>query len=380
MPTKTNPKAQRPATQVVSPEIFKQVYDSPLSLPGKCRWVTKDEGVRTIEKLLGIPEQGIAPLGECRVSDVLKRNEFMSRERWGTFSVADHLRPRAFVAEVLLYDRLVIPCPLTAEERARWTGLRWEPEQLDHKLEILGDEMTIRVPWDQWRQERYRTRLAAARHVNYDGINVLNEQGKVDPFHMTRMILAQDCRPELPKGVAKVWALAAYPSFNAYQEDENQKTREEQREKLAMVLTHQFLVPEDRGKSDDEMLKKAVELAKRDDFKEKRSKFHRWQEDIIEKEIPESKAVEEMEEYLGKYNGVVKQATKDVYWKYAFMVIPVAVGIATAPLGAPLVIAGATGLLSVAAFAKFERRPKIDAGECEAAAIIHDIQKNFNWA
>jgi hypothetical protein len=48
---------------VVSPEIFKQVYDSPLSLPGKHRWVTKDEDVRTIEKLLGIPESSIgAPL------------------------------------------------------------------------------------------------------------------------------------------------------------------------------------------------------------------------------------------------------------------------------------------------------------------------------
>jgi len=59
MPTKTNPKSQGSTTRVVSPEIFKQVYDSPLSLPGKHRWVTKDEDVRTIEKLLGIPEKSI---------------------------------------------------------------------------------------------------------------------------------------------------------------------------------------------------------------------------------------------------------------------------------------------------------------------------------
>ena len=30
-------------------------------------------------------------------------------EIWGTFSVMDHLRPGAFLAEVVLYDRLVIP-------------------------------------------------------------------------------------------------------------------------------------------------------------------------------------------------------------------------------------------------------------------------------
>jgi len=63
MPPKTNPKSQGPATREVSPEVFKLVYDSPHSLPGQHRWVTQDEDVRTIEKLLGIPEKSIgAPL------------------------------------------------------------------------------------------------------------------------------------------------------------------------------------------------------------------------------------------------------------------------------------------------------------------------------
>jgi hypothetical protein len=59
MPSKNNPESQGRTTRVVSPEIFKQVYDSPHSLPGKHRWVTKDEDVRTIEKLLGMPEKTI---------------------------------------------------------------------------------------------------------------------------------------------------------------------------------------------------------------------------------------------------------------------------------------------------------------------------------
>lgn len=50
-------------THVVSPEVFKQVYDSPASLPGKHRWVTADTDVRSIERLLGIPLGSIgAPL------------------------------------------------------------------------------------------------------------------------------------------------------------------------------------------------------------------------------------------------------------------------------------------------------------------------------
>lgn len=39
----------------------------------------------------------------------------MKLEQWGTFSVKDHLRSRAFVAEVILFDKLVIPRPATKQ-------------------------------------------------------------------------------------------------------------------------------------------------------------------------------------------------------------------------------------------------------------------------
>jgi hypothetical protein len=62
-----------PATVKVDAELFKQVYDSPSSLPGKFAWTTRDEDVRKIEKLLGMPAKTIgAPLWvsgdtrECR--------------------------------------------------------------------------------------------------------------------------------------------------------------------------------------------------------------------------------------------------------------------------------------------------------------------------
>ena len=39
----------------------------------------------------------------------------MGKQVWGTFSVKDHCDPGAFVAEVMLYDRLVIPNHPTPE-------------------------------------------------------------------------------------------------------------------------------------------------------------------------------------------------------------------------------------------------------------------------
>jgi hypothetical protein len=50
-------------TYPVSDEIFKTVYDSPASLPGKHKWLTNDNDVRAIEKILGMPQNTIgAPL------------------------------------------------------------------------------------------------------------------------------------------------------------------------------------------------------------------------------------------------------------------------------------------------------------------------------
>ena len=50
-------------THPVSDAVFRRVYDSPASLPGKQRWLTGDADVRQIEKLLGMPARTIgAPL------------------------------------------------------------------------------------------------------------------------------------------------------------------------------------------------------------------------------------------------------------------------------------------------------------------------------
>lgn len=65
MPKTPNAKQQPPArtTIAVSDAVFKEVYDSPHSLPGKEKWVTVERDVREIEKLLGLEPRTIgAPL------------------------------------------------------------------------------------------------------------------------------------------------------------------------------------------------------------------------------------------------------------------------------------------------------------------------------
>jgi hypothetical protein len=155
------------------------------------------------------------------------------------------------------------------------------------------------------------------------------------------------------------------------------ESKEERQAQLAMVLTHKFLVPQKIGKSDPELLKQAVALARRDDLQEKRAQFYKWQEDIIEQDITDTKAIEEMEAYLKQYNEVVRKAAKEVYWKYGFMVLNVTLGMLGANFGEP--ISTATGLVNVLSFAKQDRKPRIEAGDCQAAAMFHDIRNDFEW-
>jgi hypothetical protein len=107
---------------------------------------------------------------------------------WGTFAVDDHLRPRAFVAETVLFDRLVVPQPPPdeGEQYAEWTRAGWDPKKLKETLDLLGD-LAIAVPWDkplraEWQSqysrltpsERAARRMNIARGAAFDTKSIQN--------------------------------------------------------------------------------------------------------------------------------------------------------------------------------------------------------------
>jgi hypothetical protein len=111
------------------------------------------------------------------------------REVWGTCAVNDHRRREAFLREILLFDRLVVPVPSTKEERERWRRPNpndpdetWDPDLLDEFLGVLGTQDTsghngARLVWTSpWTEQRWqRARLKIADDITDDGA-----------FHATR--------------------------------------------------------------------------------------------------------------------------------------------------------------------------------------------------
>jgi hypothetical protein len=94
------------STRAVTESVFRQVYDSPASLPGRHRWVTHDRDVRRLEVLLGMPERTIgAPLW---VSGDRRECPSCGREvNWLDIvaSALDGVHDRGMIAKVILGEQ-----------------------------------------------------------------------------------------------------------------------------------------------------------------------------------------------------------------------------------------------------------------------------------
>src|SRR5271167_1861103 len=136
----------------------------------------------------------------CRAQTPKASEVNMSTEVWGTFSVQDHLAERAFIADVLLYDRLVIPTKPDGQDPAEWPK-DWDLARQQELLDVLGD-LAVPIPWTQdiradWKKnyedalgkDRRRGKSDAIWRVGFD---VERVQERPDDFHLhvSRMLLA----------------------------------------------------------------------------------------------------------------------------------------------------------------------------------------------
>lgn len=299
----------------------------------------------------------------------------MLRERWGTFSVIDHKNAAGLVPEILLYDRLVLPVPPDDAEKARWKDKKWDPDGLDRRLKQL-DDLAVRASWDLDRQKEFQSWMAKLKAAQWDAGEMAKERNEALPYQMTRMILAQNQANVIPAGSAAV-LVAAYQSEADFRTHFTMERSEADtdRDQLAFLLSHRFAVPADTDP--EKALAQAIELARKSDFRKKRRELYEWQEAVIRERIPPQAAVKEMDRMVEGYNKAVEEAVHKVYYRFAFTIAGIALSLVAAPLGAPLATAGA--LLTMVRFATFDRKPVIDAGENQPAAMFHADKKIAEW-
>ena len=316
----------------------------------------------------------------------------MTRQRWGTFAVADHLSTRAFITEVFLYNRLVIPYPPSPEERVRWKDNKWAPGLLEDCLDILNKaDLVEQVEWTEAKKEEFKSHYQLARQVSYDAMQT------------TRLILAMN--KDIPPDV---WPVAAYPNPQTFAKEfasddkqeaaypdpqtlakefvsmeeiwrrlEKFQTEERQKrtERLGWLLGHSFLVPSNELRNDLYLLREAVDLVSTDEFQEYRIKLYEWQDRIITDNTSDEDAIKQMQGYLKRYNAVAKKKGYRMKEKFAYTVVAKnLVGLVPGPLAVVPKL-----LIDTHNFVKFEQGSTMSGPQYEAAAMFHSIHKHFGW-
>lgn len=68
------------------------------------------------------------------------------RQRWAAFSVRAHRDLASLAADILLYDRIILPVPEDDPERERWIRKQWNPDDIAKRV-VQSAGRIIAVPW-----------------------------------------------------------------------------------------------------------------------------------------------------------------------------------------------------------------------------------------
>jgi hypothetical protein len=297
-------------------------------------------------------------------------------ELWGTFSVRDHCQPGAFIAEALLYDRLVIPVVPTVddavrdaqarggvidddkaaawakEEWDRWKREGWDPSRQSLLIALLKrtDRLEL-IPWTatlqaEWRAEMARTFQAARR----------------DGFFTTGSVL-QGLAPRLAKTVV---AVSQYRSLAELEEKEKIRRQEPHRplpsSTLLAVLGHELLLPVDPGQDDFRHLEEALEVGSDPKYRECRRALYRWQQRFVREDLTDARsitsAVNEMTDLVDRLKNATASQKRWKWIKRFFSFV--GLGGKAAVLGPAAAAVGAAGsaLASVGTFVADEWAPR----------------------
>jgi hypothetical protein len=203
------------------------------------------------------------------------------------------------------------------------------------------------------------------------------------PYQVTGGVLAAG----VPSHVTAVTAVATYPSKEAFEENIGLHPTDPATSQLypghvvCAALGREFLVPDpDEHRSDDDMLRAAVDFAGDPDFRRKRRNFWRWEREFLNDGVTDQRAmaaaVEEMRELIEEEKATVRKRQWRTISKYAFAAATITLGLVGGPLS-PVAVGGA--FLSVARFTSDQLLDGKASPSRSPAALFYDARRHLGW-
>jgi len=327
----------------------------------------------------------------------------MNTEFWGTFSVNDHRRRRAFVADVLLYDRLAVPVPDGDEEWERWVRLGRNPERQRRLIEILGSH-AIPVPWTLGLHKRWEhdyedalkrqgtsaaggtARARVANALAFDAKILAEERKKgQEPDSLaqgvTRLVLANS--KDFEKNVRQIAGLprtevesvAAYGSYHHFESQQPYRVNRGRagHGRPLLMFEWPFVVPSDSELSDEQLLSQAVDLADLEQTSRYRYAFHAWRRDMVLSRVPGLQAMERLEDLASDYRLEMRNIDFKKRSRYGL-------GIFAAVAGAAAVVfppAGAVAAVAALGSAVMKTDDQEIDDTLNAGAFLHEARRRL---
>lgn len=282
-------------------------------------------------------------------------------------------------------------------QHLEWVQRGWDPDTLKTKLARLGD-LAVEISWDDrlrmdWQNEynRLATRMNLAQGAAFDAKNIrlapLNQESK----HVTRMVLANhlseksdgDLYQQVRKIIgmdltAETETVVGYNSYQKFSKEVPLVPTQAPVADGALLISWEFLVPEDGALTDDELLDRAVKLGHNNEFREARRQFHDWRRRLAAKRVSAQNALVEMNRCLSVYNDIVDKTRRRSRMLSALQVAAVAAPLLDLALPGAGIIGGV--VLGSGAFLadKLVAVPEVGARE-KIAALVHDSREAFGW-
>ena len=313
-------------------------------------------------------------------------------EMWGTFSVMDHLREGAFLAEVIMYDRLVIPIPpdpgraenpedrdFAEKQRKKWED-KWDPQRQERLLKILKP-VAVPVEWNRQRHLHWAAEYEKSKH------DAARQFAEILAGWKTGEVLLN----ELPAMARGTVAVSPYNSLEDLKRDFGITETSTAAERLqagrglpanviSAIIGHEFLVPEDPDKDEFYLLREAVEMVQQDNYREARADFHDAQQRFIRdgKTDLESitAAVKEMAEHLETLRKIARRGRFWKGWRRGFYFVQILFDLFSAPINP---VAGGRALIALGKFTVDERlgNPADQHRPQAGGALLLDAQQRL---
>lgn len=317
-----------------------------------------------------------------------------NHELWGTFAVSDHLRPRAYVAEAILFDRLVLPTPPDGNDDLleEWKSNGWKPDLQKEVIDILGD-LAIPVPWDATIEGAWQSKFVELKKIIVDDVKHIKSASNDTPAaYVSRNVIKNSINNkddilfnsiksknfDPSTDVEAVVGFGSLKAFSEYASFKFDKLSNNELSYNSLFFNWDFIVPEDTVLNDRALLKVAVKLSQNNEFRESRAEFHAWRKKLERNSATPEAALTEMTRCLKTYNNFIFKSKIKTKILSAMDIVSIAAPLADLIYPGVGTVGGVGFGLCTYLARNFVPDSQVPQG-AEQAAFIHDSRQAFGW-